>query len=299
MDADIREMVRCIVCSELRPNTGCSHLAGSGSVPTNAYGLAYVKEVGNVFIIVDAGYGWIEAFLVRDRTSNSGIKCLRTVFTRFGVPEVLVTDNAPEFASDTNNCLMLQGTRKMGSPPYHHKANGLAERAVQTVKTALRSWKLSSVHMDFCKRCSCIRVSSRSRGKSPAEIVFGRRLRVPVVSNHQQGDDVWYTPKKDGPTRHATYVMTRGQNTSWILKDNNLTLTSNNKIAPVGCGNTTSDRENPPVDIKEDDKIDMECPSTETEAPIIPDEATATPRAAGPQRSCRVSKPVIRCGFDS
>ena len=72
-----------------------------------------------------------------------------------------------------------------------------------------------------------------------------------------------------------------------------------NQIAPVGCGNTTSDRGNPPVDIKEDDKIDMECPSTETEAPVIPDEVTATPRAAGPRRSCRVPKPIIRYGFDS
>ena len=71
---------------------------------------------------------------------NSLIKCLQTVFTRFGVPEVLVMDSAPEFINDDiNNWLMIQGTRKMESPLYHPTANGLAEHVIQIIKTSFRS----------------------------------------------------------------------------------------------------------------------------------------------------------------
>ena len=106
MDADIREMVqRCIVCSKLRSKTARDVHVWPDAVPFQRTHMdwAYVKEVGNVFIILDADSGWIEAFLVRDRTSNSVIKCLRTVFTKFGVPEVIVTDNATEFVSGDIN----------------------------------------------------------------------------------------------------------------------------------------------------------------------------------------------------
>ena len=64
---------------------------------------AHVKGIGDVLILVDAGSGWIEAFPMCDRTSASVIKCLRTVFTRFGVAETLVSHNAPEFISDEIN----------------------------------------------------------------------------------------------------------------------------------------------------------------------------------------------------
>ena len=78
----------------------------------------YVKDVGIILIIVDAGSGWIEAFPCRDRSSNSVIKCLRTVFTRFGIPQVVVSDNAREFTSDDLNMwLTAQGCRKLESPP--------------------------------------------------------------------------------------------------------------------------------------------------------------------------------------
>ena len=68
-------------------------------------------------------------------------------------------------------------------------------------------------------------------GKSPAEIVFGRSPRVPIVAPYQQGEAVWYqaTPRSDAIP--ARFVMTRGSNTSWIIRDDKLALTSNNQIA--------------------------------------------------------------------
>ena len=102
-----------------------------------------------VLTIVDAATGWIEAFPVRDNSSNSVmIKCLRTVFTRFGVAETLISDNAQGFVNVGLN-KWLQGKKKTESPPYFPKVNGLTKRAVQTVKHVLRAWKESQLHIDF------------------------------------------------------------------------------------------------------------------------------------------------------
>ena len=160
---------------------------------------------------------------------------MRTIFTRFGVPELMVCDNGKEFVSrELNLWLERQGVRKMESPPYFPRANGLAERTVSTLKSALVTWKESVYHSDFNTFLQRVlfhhRVSAFSRGKSPAEIIFGRQLRVPVMSRFQQGEPVWYKPAEKLPPRSSVYLMTKGQNTSWLLDRGELRLVSNDQI---------------------------------------------------------------------
>ena len=59
----------------------------------------YVKDQGNILVIVDAGSGWIEAFPVGNRTSETVKIHLSQIFARFGIPKTLVSDNGPEFVS--------------------------------------------------------------------------------------------------------------------------------------------------------------------------------------------------------
>ncbi|MEE4247241.1 MAG: transposase family protein, partial [Kangiellaceae bacterium] len=111
---------------------------------------AHVRSAGDVLIIVDSATGWIEAFPTRDRTSASVIKCLRAVFSRFGMPKLLVSDNAPEFTSPAlNQWVEAQGVKKMETPPYFFRSNGAAERAVRTVKQGLAAWSAERTHLDF------------------------------------------------------------------------------------------------------------------------------------------------------
>ena len=77
------------------------------------------------------------------------------------------------------------------------------------------------------------RISSARNGKSPAEIVFNRKLRVPAVSPFNQGDEVWYKPMAGEQASSANYLMTKEHNASWILCNKRLTLAaSNNQFAP-------------------------------------------------------------------
>ena len=59
----------------------------------------YVKDHGNILVIIDAGSGWIEAFPAGNRTSETVKICLSRIFARFGIPKTLVFDNGPEFVS--------------------------------------------------------------------------------------------------------------------------------------------------------------------------------------------------------
>ena len=52
----------------------------------------YVQDQGNILVIVDAGSGWIEAFPVGNRTSETVKIHLSQIFARFGIPKTLVSD---------------------------------------------------------------------------------------------------------------------------------------------------------------------------------------------------------------
>lgn len=299
MDDDIERMTRrCLVCCKLRPRTlKTVDQWKSTTEPFERIHMdwAYFKEVQrNILIIVDAATGWIEAFPFQKRETVNVIRCLRTVFTRFGIPEVVVSDNAAEFTADyLNEWLKNQGIRKMESPIYFPRSNGLAERAVQTVKTALKGWKEFGTHTEFNAFLQRIlfhhRISSFSKGLSPAELVFGRKLRVPIVSRFQQGESVWFQPTKD-VAKPATYVMTKGTNTSWILDDKRLTLVSNNQIAPTEW---TEEEENQEESVSETEQIvpeNQEERVSETEQ-IVPDPYTL-------RRSIRSKSTPLRYGYE-
>ena len=100
----------------------------------------YVKDQSNILVIVDAGSGWIEAFAAGNRTSQTVKVQLSQIFARFRIPRILVSNNGPEFVSSALRqwCESL-GIKKMESPIYHPRANGIAERAVQTVKRAIQA----------------------------------------------------------------------------------------------------------------------------------------------------------------
>ena len=59
----------------------------------------YVKDQGNILVIVDAGSDWIEAFTAGNRTSETVEVYLGQIFARFGIPKNVVSDNGPEFVS--------------------------------------------------------------------------------------------------------------------------------------------------------------------------------------------------------
>ena len=89
-------------------------------------------------IIVDSFSKWIVVIPSSSATSDETIEKLRIVFTNFGLPEQIVTDNGSAFRSkEFETFLQRNGIQQIRTEPYHPSSNGQAERTVQTFKTTL------------------------------------------------------------------------------------------------------------------------------------------------------------------
>ena len=114
-------------------------------------------------------------FVVSSPSSQQAIQALRRVFSTHGLPQILVSDNGAAFTSSEFQAFVTRnGFKHVRSVPYHPATNGLAERAVQTVKEALK--KTSS---DIDTRLSRIFFQYRltpdsTTGQSPAKLLLGR-----------------------------------------------------------------------------------------------------------------------------
>ena len=133
-------------------------------------------------VVVDAHSKWPEVVPVSSTTSSSTIDVLRDLFARFGIPEQIVSNNGTQFVSEEFQAFVRSnGIRHLTSAPYHPATNGLAERAVQTFKQALRSMHQSSkpVKEKLAKFLIAYRNTPHSTtGVSPAQLLLGRPLRT-------------------------------------------------------------------------------------------------------------------------
>ena len=89
--------------------------------------------MGKMFLlVVDAHSRWMEVEIVNAASTQNTIEHLHSVFARFGLPKVMVTDNGSCFtSSDFTEFARHNQIHHLRTAPYHPSSNGLAERAVQ------------------------------------------------------------------------------------------------------------------------------------------------------------------------
>lgn len=95
---------------------------------------------------VDAHSKWIEADIVDAATSTGTIQKLHHMFSTHAIPETIVSDNGSVFTSkEFQQFLQSNGIRHITTATYHPASNGLAERAVQTLKTGLKKMTTGTI----------------------------------------------------------------------------------------------------------------------------------------------------------
>ena len=118
----------------------------------------------------------VDVQVVNSATSRNTIDHLRTLFATHGIPEVLVSDNGTPFTStEFTEFTKRNGICHIKTAPYHPSSNGLAERAVKTVKEGL---KKCNVVGSLARLLFQYRITPYSTiGISPAELLFNRQIR--------------------------------------------------------------------------------------------------------------------------
>ena len=115
-----------------------------------------------------------EVYKLTTTTSKNIIISLKTAFSRHGIPETLRTDNGPQFSLIEFAEFVQQYDFTHNISSLHFPAsNGQAERTVQTIKQLLKNAD------DHCIALLSNRATPFSwRGKSPAELSMGRKIRT-------------------------------------------------------------------------------------------------------------------------
>ncbi|XP_067947279.1 uncharacterized protein [Watersipora subatra] len=138
-------------------------------LPTSRpYQRVYIEYAGPVegdnmlLVIVDSYSKWPEVCITKSTTSTSTINMLRSIFSRWGIPEELVSDNGPQFTS----AKFEQFAAHLG---IRHKRGAPLNKFLMAYRNAPHS----------------------VTGQSPAQLMMGRFLRTrldclkPVIGSKQ------------------------------------------------------------------------------------------------------------------
>ena len=126
-------------------------------------------------LIVDYYTKWIEVCPLTSLSSNCVIEEFKNVFSCFGTPQVLRSDNAGCYNSQNFKIFAeTWGFKQTFSSPRYPESNGLAERSVGTMKSLL--YKSPDLHTAIL----AYHTTPLTEGFSPSQLMFGRAINSPL-----------------------------------------------------------------------------------------------------------------------
>jgi transposase InsO family protein len=144
------------------------------------------RKKNYILVCTDYVTKWVEEKSLFRATEKSVVEFIyEDIFTRFGVPHEIVTDQGTQFTSK----LMREITEKYGikhckSSPYHPQANGQVE-STNKVLEAILTKIVQLHHRDWADRLPealwAYRTTWRNTtGHTPYELVYGKQVLLPI-----------------------------------------------------------------------------------------------------------------------
>ena len=238
LNNDLKELVeKCDICQSQQNSTTIVQKYVSEVPPhpwhTLGSDLFYFQRI-DFLVVADYFSKYLIVRKIPNFTSSAVIKELGMIFSEFGKPQIFRSDNGPcyssqEFRFFMQNWLIEHRT----SSPHYPQSNGLAESMVKVSKNLIEKairqdlpW--NRLLLDY--RCTPI----SSEIPSPAEILFGRKLRssISILPSQVMNDRIskqrelivkkegkFYTNVKDFQDRIKALPFETGQNV-WLQNSN-------------------------------------------------------------------------------
>ena len=93
----------------------------------------------NYILIIDYFSRFIEVIKLKSTTSGAIIEALKSVFSCYGIPEIVMSDKGPQYSSNGFNAFAKKyNFNRVTSSLLFPQSNGQVECAVQTVKKLLK-----------------------------------------------------------------------------------------------------------------------------------------------------------------
>ena len=188
--------------------------------------------MGKMFLVIIDSYSkWLEVAPVSSADTLQTVTVLRQVFSTHGIPEMIVSDNGTAFtSSEFEEFTKRNGIRHLKTTPYHPSTNGLAERAVQVFKQAMRKATSGDLKTKLARFLLHYRTTPHATtGTTPAELLMGRPLRTLLdlmrpninakVEGKQLSQKLYHDNKASERTfapQDTVYVRKAGSKSPWI-----------------------------------------------------------------------------------
>lgn len=156
---------------------------------------------GKDFLLVSDYYSkYFEINQLKTTTSETVIQHLKIIFARHGIPIYLVSDNGPQYSSNSFRDFMKSwDVQHITSSPAFPQSNGFIERNVQTVKRLLKKAYESKEDPNIA--IMNYRATPKSQTLSPAELLMGRPIRTLLPSIAKKATTLKVKNKSDGKVK--------------------------------------------------------------------------------------------------
>ena len=242
---------------------------------------------------------YVEVAQLSPTRSVDVVKHLKSTFARHGIPEILVTDNGPQFAGAHMTAFARDYEFEHAtSSPRYPQSNGEAERAVQTIKNllkkatdpyrALLAYRAPPAHhrASFPGGVGASLPDLRSVQRKEGEKKwmdannYDRRHRVRNLSDLSPGDQVWITDTRST----GTVTSAHGTPRSYLVSGPQGTLRRNRRhLVPMSADNSSDTQEHAAGGDRQDTWTDA--------SQVSPEGPQGTPQTVRTRSGRSITKP--------
>ncbi|XP_037568045.1 uncharacterized protein K02A2.6-like [Dermacentor silvarum] len=188
MSQDVETYVRrCPTCTKHRPVANEELLQTPlPERPWQVVGTDLFHHEGRNYIVAVDYYSRFFELEELCGTQTKLVQFLSNLFARYGIPDILRSDNGPQYSSlEFLQFMSSWGVRHVTSSPHYAQSNGEAERAVQTAKNIIR--KSANVAEGLLAHSA----TPGPEGYSSAEVLMGRKLKTNVPTLPETLEPKW------------------------------------------------------------------------------------------------------------
>ena len=196
----------------------------------------YIPDGSQILVVTDEYSRYVVVEILQNITARTVIPKLDKIFSEFGIPQSIKTDNGPPFSShEFSAYLNHMGIKHRKITPLWPRANAETERFMRTIKKTIKSaiaqkkcWLQEMYRFLLSYRAT----PHCTTGKPPAELLFGRNLKtklpeiIPTYSDQEVRKRDW--ERKDKMKQYADnkpYIKKNSMKIgdSVFIKDNSFT----------------------------------------------------------------------------
>lgn len=180
LSTQIQDLVRtCSNCVEERTNIKETFTKDNfPSRPWEKIAIDLFKYKIWYLIVTDYYSRFFEIFPLSDLTASTIIRKLKELFCRYGIPDVVRSDNGTQFRNEYKVFAEQYNFKVIFSSPFYSQSNGCIEAAVKIAKNLLKK-NQDDIYLALLS----YRTTPLECGYSPSELLMSRKLRshLPIL----------------------------------------------------------------------------------------------------------------------